>query len=75
MAGRSDKQRYIALDVEYVATGRRHDNRSVCLVAVIDENENVILKRKVKPDKPIISYLTPLTGVSGRGDLDDGKKL
>ena len=74
MAGRSDKQRYIALDVECVATGRRHDNRSVCLVAVVDENENVILKRKVKPDKPIVSYLTPLTGVS-RGDLDDGKKL
>ena len=57
-----------------MARGRRHDDRSVCLVAIVDENENVILKRKVKPDKPIISYLTPLTGVS-RGDLDDGKKL
>ena len=74
MARRSDRQLYIALDVECVATGRRHDDRSVCLVAIVDENENVILKRKVKPDKPIISYLTPLTGVS-RGDLDDGKKL
>jgi RNA exonuclease 4 len=74
MAVRLDKQRYISLDVECVATGRRHDDRSVCLVAVVDENENLILKRKVKPDKPIVSYLTPLTGVN-RGDLDDGNKL
>ena len=74
MAVRSDKRRYIALDVECVATGRRHDDRSVCLVAVVDEDENMILKRKVKPDKPIVSYLTPLTGVR-RGDLDDGKQL
>ena len=73
MASRSGK-RYIALDVECVATGRRHDDRDVCLVAVVDANEEVILKRKVKPDKPIVSYLTPLTGVK-RGDLDDGERL
>ena len=46
----------------------------MCLVAIVDENEDVILKRKVKPEKPIVSYLTPLTGVQ-RGDLDDGKRL
>ena len=70
----SDSKRYIALDVECVATGRRHDDRDVCLVAVVDADEEVILKRKVKPEKAIVSYLTPLTGVQ-RGDLDDGKKL
>ena len=74
MAKVSDKKRYIALDVECVATGRRHDDRDVCLVAIVDENEKVILERKVKPEKPVVSYLTPLTGVQ-RGDLDDGKKL
>ena len=73
MASGSGK-RYIALDVECVATGRRHDDRDVCLVAIVDANEEVILKRKVKPDKPIVSYLTPLTGVK-RGDLDDGERL
>ena len=67
-------QRYIALDVECVATGRRHDDRDVCLVAVVDANEKVILKRKVKPEKPIVSYLTPLTGLQ-RGDLDHGVSL
>ena len=73
MATESNK-RYIALDVECVATGRRHDDRDVCLVAVVDDNEKVILKRKVKPEKPIVSYLTPLTGVR-MGDLDDGERL
>ena len=57
-----------------MATGRCHDDRNVCLVAVVDANEEVILKRKVKPDKPVVSYLTPLTGVK-RGDLDDGERL
>ena len=70
----SGSKRYIALDVECVATGKRHDDRDVCLVAVVDANEKVILKRKVKPEKPIVSYLTPLTGLR-QGDLDDGNRL
>ena len=70
----SGSKRYIALDVECVATGKRHDDRDVCLVAVVDYNENVILKKKIKPEKPIVSYLTPLTGVR-RGDLDDGERF
>ena len=40
----------------------------------MDANEKVILKRKVKPEKPIVSYLTPLTGLR-QGDLDDGNRL
>jgi RNA exonuclease 4 len=70
----SGSKRYIALDVECVATGRRHDDRDVSLVAVVDINEEVILKRKVKPEKPIVSYLTPLTGLRP-GDLDNGERL
>ena len=70
----SGSKRYIAADVECVATGKRHDDRDVCLVAVVDANEKVILKRKVKPEKRIVSYLTPLTGVR-QGDLDDGERL
>ena len=49
----SGSKRYISLDVECVATGKRHDDRDVCLVAVVDANEKVILKRKVKPEKLI----------------------
>ena len=70
----SSSKRYIALDVECVATGRRHDDRDVCLVAVVDTNEKVIYSKRVKPDKPVVSYLTPLTGVRA-GDLDKGERL
>ena len=71
MAGR---QRYIALDVECVATGISHNAREVCFVAVIDSDERLLLKKKVKPTKPIFSYLTPLTGFK-LGDLDSGESL
>ena len=60
--------------MECVATGNRHDARDVCFVAVVDNREKVLLKKKVKPEKRVVSYLTPLTGVR-EGDLDDGEKL
>ena len=74
MASISLPDEYYSIDVECVATGRRHDDRSVALVAVVDKNEQVLLKKKVKVDKPVVSYLTPLTGLR-RGDLDDGEPL
>ena len=65
---------YYSVDVECVATGRRHDDRSVAFVALVDQNERLLYKEKVRVDKPIMSYLTPLTGLR-RGDLDYGKSL
>lgn len=67
MATQVDK-RYIALDVKCVATGVRHDARAPCFVALVDYDENIILEKKVKPEAPIVSYLTPLTGI-GAVDL------
>ena len=64
----------LAVDVECVATGRGHSDRSVCRVAVVDENERVLLNELVKPDKPVVSYLTPFTGLRA-GDLENGKSL
>lgn len=64
----------MSVDVECVATGIRHDAREVCFVAVVDAEENVLLSKKVKPESPVVSYLTPLTGVH-KGDLDDGARL
>ena len=46
----------------------------MCSVAVVDVNERVIIKKVVKPEKPVVSYLTPLTGVRP-GDLDNGERL
>ena len=65
---------YYSVDVECVATGRRHDDRAVAFVALVDKNEKLLYKTKVRVDVPILSYLTPLTGLR-KGDLDDGKSL
>ena len=74
MAARSLPEKFVSVDVECVATGKRHDARAVSLVAVVDKNERVLLKKKVKPVEPVVSYLTPLTGLRA-GDLDDGDSL
>ncbi len=67
-------KRYMSMDMECVATGINHDARDVCSVAVVDGEERVLLSKMVKPEKPIVSYLTPLTGVR-EGDLDNGEAL
>ena len=54
--------RYMSVDVECIATSKRHDARAVCSVAVVDAKENVLLNTKVKPEGRVFSYLTPLTG-------------
>ena len=74
MAARSLPEKYVSIDVECVSTGPRHDARAVALVAVIDQDERVLLKKKVKPKEKVMSYLTPLTGIR-EGDLDDGEPL
>ena len=74
MATRSLPEKYVCIDVECVATGRRHDARSVALVGIVDQDERVLLKKKVKPREKVMSYLTPLTGLR-EGDLDDGEPL
>ncbi len=55
----------------YVATGIRHDARDVYSV---DGEEKTLLSKMVKPEKPVVSYFTPLTGVR-EGDLDNGEAL
>ncbi|MEW5314448.1 MAG: hypothetical protein WDW38_005948 [Sanguina aurantia] len=55
---------YYSIDVEAVATGVQHNSRSVAQISLIDEHSNVLLNLYVKPDQPIISYLTPLNGIT-----------
>ena len=74
MAARSLPDKFVSIDVECVATGNRHDARSVALVAVVDQDERVLLKKKVMPVEKVMSYLSPLTGLR-EGDLDDGEPL
>ena len=65
---------FFCVDVECVFHGRRHDASMVAHVALVDKNERVVLKKKVKPDKPVFSYLTPITGLK-EGDLDGAPPL
>ena len=62
--------KYFCVDVEALATGRGHgtSDRSPCSVVVMGKDKRVLLKRMIRVDKPIVSYLTPLTGIRP-GDL------
>ncbi|CAK9090274.1 unnamed protein product [Durusdinium trenchii] len=73
---RSRWDKVFCVDVECVAIGRSHDisARSPCSVALVNGQEEVLLKEIIKPEKPIISCLTPLTGVT-KADLDKGISL
>lgn len=70
---------HYSIDVECVATGTDHNSRDVGQISLIDANENVLLNLYVKPAKPVVSYLTALTGLTAelieqRGtSLDEAK--
>ena len=55
-----------SIDVECVATGKRHCDRDVARIAIVNSLCEVIYSSFVKPSLPIISYLTPLTGLTFR---------
>ncbi|KAH9124908.1 hypothetical protein AeMF1_004406 [Aphanomyces euteiches] len=55
---------FFSVDVECVATGTGYADRDVARIAVVDENETTIFDSYVKPEKPIVSYLTQLTGIT-----------
>jgi len=58
------KNPYFSIDVECVATGHDHNSRAVAQVSLVNQYEQAILNLYVKPDKPVVSYLTPLTGIT-----------
>jgi len=55
---------YYSIDVEAVATGTDHNSRAVGQISLVDQNEQVLLNLHVKPPVPVVSYLTPLTGLT-----------
>lgn len=56
--------KYYSIDVECVATGTDHNSRAVAQISLVDQYEQVKLNAYVVPSQPVVSYLTPLTGVS-----------
>ncbi|POM57325.1 hypothetical protein PHPALM_38175 [Phytophthora palmivora] len=65
---------FFAIDVECVATGNGTNDRDVARIAVVDEDEKVVFDQYVKPTKPIVSYLTQLTGIT-ESNLEDAPDL
>ncbi|ETI36963.1 hypothetical protein F441_16920 [Phytophthora nicotianae CJ01A1] len=65
---------FFAIDVECVATGNGTNDRDVARIAVVDEDEKVVFDQYVKPTKPIVSYLTQLTGIT-ESNLKDAPDL
>lgn len=56
--------KFYSIDVECVATGNDHNARAVGQISLVDEYERVLLNIYVRPEEPITSYLTPLTGLT-----------
>ena len=54
-----------SLDVECVAIGKTHRNedRYTAKFALVDEAGKLICTCMIKPEKPVVSYLTPLSGL------------
>eukprot|EP00930_Biecheleria_cincta_P059508 TRINITY_DN45227_c0_g1_i1.p1 TRINITY_DN45227_c0_g1~~TRINITY_DN45227_c0_g1_i1.p1 ORF type:complete len:175 (-),score=30.60 TRINITY_DN45227_c0_g1_i1:545-1069(-) len=74
--GRSTQRDVYCLDVECVATGISHElsSRSPCAVALVDSAGCEVFKTLIKPAQKIVSYLTPITGLTA-SDLQNGMSL
>lgn len=68
--------RVFSIDVECVAVGKTHEtsSRSPCSVALVDIQGEVLFQAIIKPNVPVVSYLTPITGCSAE-DLECGMRL
>lgn len=55
---------FYSIDVECIASGPKHTAREVAHIAMVDENENIVLNLYVKPKVPVFSYLQPLTNLT-----------
>lgn len=53
-----------AIDVECVATGVQHHDRSVAQISLVNASCEPLLNLYVRPEKAVVSYLTPLTGLT-----------
>jgi RNA exonuclease 4 len=58
------KEKVYSIDVECVATGVQHNDRATAQIALVDGEAEVLLNLIVKPTAPVVSYLTPLTGLT-----------
>mmetsp|Transcript_19332 Transcript_19332/g.21640 ORF Transcript_19332/g.21640 Transcript_19332/m.21640 type:complete len:370 (-) Transcript_19332:58-1167(-) len=69
-----DDAPFYSIDVECVATGPQHNQRSVAQISLVDQHEQVLLNLYIKQDKPVASYIHALTGLTPE-QLDAGIEL
>ncbi|KAF0701217.1 Aste57867_8291 [Aphanomyces stellatus] len=58
---------FFSVDVECVASGTGYayvHDREVARIAIVGEDESTVFDSYVKPEKPVVSYLTELTGIT-----------
>eukprot|EP00889_Picochlorum_renovo_P001352 jgi/Picre1/28382/NNA_003787.t1 len=55
---------FFSIDVECVAVGTDHNARSVAQISLVNQFEQVLLNLYVRQEAHVVSYLTPLTGLS-----------
>jgi len=58
------KGRVFSLSVGWVAIGQKHTERAPAHIALVNECGQIVRNIYVKPDKPVVSYLTPLTAIN-----------
>lgn len=53
-----------SIDVECVATGKQHHDRCIAQIGIVDMYCRPCFNIIVKPSKPVVSYISPLTGLT-----------
>ncbi|UJR17155.1 hypothetical protein I4U23_004051 [Adineta vaga] len=59
----TSNDRVLAIDLECVATGYTHEDRSPCSVAIVNEQCEIIYASLIKPVEEVVSDLYPFTGL------------
>lgn len=70
----SNNHRVLAIDVECVATGYTHEDRSPCSVAIVNDRCEIIYSSLIKPTEKVVSDLYPFTGLRIK-DLEQAPSL
>ena len=65
---------FVSIDVECVATGFTHEDRSPCSVALVDDQCQIIFSSLIKPKDQVVSDLYPLSGLRVK-DLEQAPSL
>jgi DNA polymerase III epsilon subunit-like protein len=66
--------RILSIDVECVATGYTHEDRSPCSVAIVDNTCQIIFSSLIKPAEKVVSDLYLFTGLRVK-DLEQAPSL